>query len=74
MRTALLIYLAGVLVGLWKVDAAGVRRVTLAMSWPLGLVAAALTVPILVTSALVLFPVVAAAAALGGLLAWTYFA
>ena len=40
MRTALLIYLAGVLIGLWKVDAPGVRRVALAMAWPLGVVAA----------------------------------
>jgi hypothetical protein len=64
MQTALLIYLAGVLVGLWKVDAPGVRRVALAMSWPLGVLAAAVTIPILLTAALVLFPVVAVLTAL----------
>ena len=73
MHIALLTYLAGVLVGLWKVDAPGARRVGLAMSWPLGVLAAAVTIPILVTAGLVLFPVVAAVAALGGLLAWKYF-
>ncbi|HEX5107868.1 MAG TPA: hypothetical protein VFV95_05460 [Vicinamibacterales bacterium] len=74
MRTALLIYLAGVLIGLWKVDAPGVRRVALAMAWPLGVVAAVITVAILLTAALVLFPLVAAMAGIGGLLAWKYFA
>ena len=74
MQIALLTYLAGVLVGLWKVDARGTRRVALAMSWPLGVLAAAVTIPILVSAALVLFPVVAALAALGGLLVWKFFA
>jgi hypothetical protein len=74
MHIALLTYLAGVLVGLWKVDASGVRRVALAMAWPVGVLAAAVTIPILVGAALVLFPVVGAMAALGGLLAWKYFA
>ena len=73
MHIALLTYLAGVLVGLWKVDAPGWRRVALALSWPLGVLAAAITIPILVGAALVLFPVVGAIAALGGLLAWRYF-
>ena len=74
MHIALLTYLAGVLVGLWKVDAPGARRVALAVSWPLGVLAAAVTIPILVGAALVLFPVIGAMAVLGGLLAWKYFA
>ena len=74
MHIALLTYLAGVLVGLWKVDAPGARRVALARSWPLGVLAAAVTIPILVGAALVLFPVIGAMAVLGGLLAWKYFA
>jgi hypothetical protein len=72
MQIVLLTYLAGVLVGLWRVDAPGVRRVALAMSWPLGVLAAAVTIPILVGAALVLFPVVAVLTALG-LLALSYF-
>jgi len=65
MQTALWTYLAGVLVGLWRVDAQGMRRVAIAMSWPLGVLAAAVTIPILLTAALVLFPVIAVLAALG---------
>jgi hypothetical protein len=64
MQTALLTYLVGVLVGLWKVDARGMRRVAIAMSWPLGVLAAGVTIPILLTAALVLFPVVAVLTAL----------
>jgi hypothetical protein len=74
MQTALLTYLAGVLVGVWMVDARGTRRVAIAMSWPLGVLAAAVTIPILLTAAMVLFPVVGVLAALGSLLAWKYFA
>jgi hypothetical protein len=59
----LVAYVAGVVVGLWKVDAAIGPRVGLALLWPAGVLAAAVTVPILIAAVLILFPVLAAAVA-----------
>jgi hypothetical protein len=56
VRLALVIYVAGVFVGLWRVDESGWRRAALALVWPLGLLAAAVTTPLLLTGAAVRFP------------------
>jgi hypothetical protein len=56
VRVAFAIYLVGVLIGLWRVDESGVRRVGLALVWPIGLLAAAVTTPILLSGAAVRFP------------------
>ena len=56
MRVVLVIYVAGVFVGLWRIDESGWRRAALALVWPLGLLAAAVTTPILLTGAAVRFP------------------
>ena len=56
VRETLVIYVAGVLVGLWRVDEPGWRRAGVALVWPLGLLAAAVTTPILLTGAAVRFP------------------
>jgi hypothetical protein len=56
MRAAQLIYLVGVAVGLWRTDAPLVRRVGLALVWPLALAALAVTTPILFFSGAIRFP------------------
>ena len=49
MSTLLLGYIAGVMLGLWRVD-----------SWPVGVVAAVATTLVLLVAAAVLFPLVGA--------------
>ena len=63
MREVLAIYLVGVLVGLWRVDARGVARVALALVWPVGLLAAAVTTPVLIAVAAIRFPLFGVAVA-----------
>ena len=63
------VYAAGVLVGLVRIDARVPTRVALALLWPIGPVAFAITISILLLASLVAFPVfgaivLAAAAAL----------
>lgn len=57
MRIALLIYAAGVAIGLLRSDARVPARIGLAVLWPLGPIAFALTVSILLLTSLVAFPV-----------------
>lgn len=59
------LYLLGVLIGLWRVDAAWPRRAFIAAAWPIGVLAALVTTPILVGAALVLFPLLGAALVMG---------
>jgi hypothetical protein len=56
------IYVAGVLVALWRTDAAVVPRVGLALLWPLAPLACAVTLSMLFAAAMVLFPLVGVAA------------
>lgn len=70
MLTPLLVYAAGVAIGLWRVDGSPAARVTVALLWPLGLVAAVLTISALILAAMVLFPLVGAAAVGAALLLW----
>lgn len=63
-------YVAGVIVGLLKVDGPTPSRVGLAAAWPLGVLALMVTAPILIAAGLVLFPVVGAAVVAAGLLWW----
>ncbi len=67
MNVALLVYVAGALVALWRTDALWPTRITLALLWPVGPVAFLLTVSLLLVVSVFVFPVVAlvAAAALG---------
>ena len=63
------LYVAGVAAGLWKVDAPPAKRIGLALLWPVGLAAMGVTLPILLATAVVSFPLVGAA--VGALaLAW----
>jgi hypothetical protein len=65
-----LLYLAGVLVGLWRVDATPAARVGVALAWPLGLLAAAVTIPSMIVAGLMLFPRVGLGAAVLALVVW----
>ena len=75
MTPALVVYLAGVLIGLLGSDAPLPSRVTLAVLWPIGLAAFAATLAILLAASLVAFPLIGAtvAALAAGVTAWTYF-
>jgi len=67
---ALIVYGLGVATGLWRADAPPLRRVALALLWPLGPLAFLLTVALLVGAALIAFPVFAGIVAAGALAAW----
>jgi len=60
VSTLLLGYIAGVLLGLWRVDSSPSGRLVLALLWPVGVVAAVTTTVILLVAAAVLFPLVGA--------------
>jgi len=54
--TPLLVYAAGVAVGLWRVDGSPASRLTVALLWPLGAMAAVVTIAALILAAMLLFP------------------
>jgi len=51
-------YFAGVLVGLWRTDAPPLRRLGLALLWPLAAVACAVTLTALSIATAILFPAI----------------
>ena len=63
-------YVLGVAVGLWRSDGGPLERVLLALAWPLAVAACLVTLAVLGVAAMVLFPAVAAAAAVVAGLAW----
>ena len=64
------VYVAGVLCGLLVTDARPVERLTLALLWPLGPLAFAVTVTLLLIALPVAFPKVGIPLWLAGGLAW----
>jgi len=66
------LYAAGVIVAIWRTDAAWPTRLALAALWPLGPLAFLVTVGILLAASLIAFPVVAGllAAAVGAATWW----
>ena len=68
--TPLLVYAAGVAVGLWRIDGSPAARLTIALLWPLGAIAAVVTIAALVLAAMVLFPWVGVASLLLAALLW----
>ena len=70
MTAPLLVYLAGVVVGLWRTDGSPAARLTIALLWPLGVLAAVITITALVLAAMVLFPLVGVAGVLAAALIW----
>jgi hypothetical protein len=55
MNTALVIYLAGVAIGLWRTDGSWPTRVVLAVLWPIGPLAFLIVVAILLAAAPIAF-------------------
>jgi hypothetical protein len=55
MNTVLVVYLAGVAVGLWRTDAPLPTRLPLALLWPIGPLAFVLVVAILLAAAPIAF-------------------
>jgi hypothetical protein len=63
-----IVYAAGVVVGLLRVDAPPGARLLIALSWPLGIAAGVVTITVLLLAAMVRFPMVGAAVVAGALL------
>ena len=57
LPVVLVVYVAGVVIGLWRVDANPLTRVGVSLLWPLGVVAGVVTISTLGLAAMVLFPV-----------------
>lgn len=64
------VYLAGVAVGLWRVDGPPQVKLLLAVLWPIGPAVFVLVVVGLLLAAAVAFPWVGALAVAAGVLAW----
>ena len=71
MRAAWVVYVAGVLIALWRTDASAVTRVLLALLWPIGPLAFVIVVAILVGASVIAFP--AFGAVLAALLVGTWW-
>jgi hypothetical protein len=71
---ALLMYAAGVIWGLIKIDAPLPSRVGLAFAWPIGPVAFIITLTVLVAAAAIAFPAFGALLAAGVIAGWLYWA
>jgi len=68
--TPVLVYAAGVVIGLWRTDGSLAARLIVALLWPLGVAAAVVTIAALVLAAMVLFPMVGAAILLAAGVIW----
>ena len=56
VESLFLLYVAGAGVALWRTDGNAATRIRLAVLWPLGVIAAAVTTMILLLAAAILFP------------------
>lgn len=70
MTAALVIYMVGAGIALWRADAPWPTRIVLALLWPLGPIAFVVTVSILLAASLIAFPVIGALVAAAVLGAW----
>jgi hypothetical protein len=70
---ALVLYLAGAAVAMWRTDASWPVRIALALLWPIGPVAFLVTVTLLLAASLVAFPLFGAIVAASAV-AWWIFA
>jgi hypothetical protein len=66
----LIVYVAGVVIGLLRVDASPSTRIVVSLLWPLGVVAGVITISALVLAAMVLFPMLGVAVVVAGLVGW----
>ena len=70
MRWLLVVYVAGVLLALWRTDARFSTRLTIALFWPIGPMAFVVTVSILLAASVIAFPAFGAAMLVAGGIAW----
>jgi hypothetical protein len=70
MVPAAFLYIGGVVVGLFATDARPVRRVAVALLWPLGPLAFVATVALLIVAAAIAFPAFGVGAAAAGAAVW----
>jgi hypothetical protein len=63
------LYLAGVVLALWRTDAAWPTKIGLAVLWPVGPLALVVTVGILLAASLIGFPLIAGGVAVGAAVA-----
>jgi len=70
VNVALIAYLVGVIIGLWRTDGTPLMRCGLALLWPVGPAAFLGTIAVLLAASLVAFPAVGAVAAVGALVWW----
>ena len=71
MTLVAIVYIVGVIVGLLCGDARPAARVALAVLWPLGLLAFAITLCVLIAASAIAFPVAGAALVAAIVLFWT---
>ena len=70
VSAAVLVYLGGAAVALWRTDASWPIRIALALLWPIGPVAFVLTVSLLLAASLIAFPLVGVIVAAAALALW----
>jgi hypothetical protein len=70
VSAALMLYLAGSGIALWRTDASWPVRIALALLWPIGPVAFVLTVSLLLAASVIAFPIVGAIGAAAALTWW----
>lgn len=73
MRVAILIYVAGVVVGLVFTDARPLARAALALAWPIAPLAFVTVITGLLLASLYIFPVFGALVAAGVVAGWLFF-
>ena len=71
---ALLVYAAGVIWGLIRIDAPIASRVGLAVVWPIGPIAFIITLTVLIAAAALAFPAFGALLAAGAIAGWLFWA
>lgn len=70
MQAALVAYLTGVIIGVWRTDGPPSAKLLHAVCWPLGPLAFAVTIGVLLAASLVAFPAFGAAVAVGAGALW----
>ncbi len=71
MNVLAIVYVVGVALGLMCADARPVHRFLLALLWPLGPVAFAITLGVLCVASLIAFPLVAGTLLIASVVLWT---
>ena len=67
------LYVAGVVWGLLVIDARPMTKIGLAIFWPLGPIAFAVTITVLLAASLIAFPAVGIAALIAAVAAWLFY-